>query len=76
MVGVRDLRHSRFHLASENSSCKVDSGVWRMKMKVLLSRAHLVDLKRKERQKTTRRSEREIFVPTRVNLERFYRLGR
>ena len=76
MVGVKVLRHSRFHLASENNSCKVDSGVWKMKTKVLLSRAHLVDLKRKERPKTARRSEREIFVPARVNLERFYRLGR
>ena len=76
MVGVKDLRHSPFHLAPENSSCKANSGVWKMKTKVSLSRAHLVDLKRKERQKTAGRLERKIFAPTRVNLERFYRLGR
>ena len=33
-----------------------------MKTKVLLTRAHLVDLKRKERQKIARRSEREFFL--------------
>ena len=77
MVGVSDLRRSQSHLALEISSCKVDSGEWGMKTKVLLSRAHLVDLKRKERQKTAGRSEREFFfVPSRVNLDGVYRLGR
>ena len=61
MVGVKDLRHSRFHLTPENSSCKANSEVWKMKTKVPMSRASLGRSEEKRKAKNRRKIRMEDF---------------